>query len=410
VLAAVFIGGSMMTQLAAQRTGLPGEADAASNLRGTEEPDTFSVAHRKPLSRLLGPIVGHGGSISVEPVYYGEVFTNTRGGISTNDATRYQGLFDLPITFDLEKMPLPLPGKFFLLAQNTHGRGLTENFVGDTLVLSNIDSFDNIMRVSEYWWEFALLDDDVTVRLGKQDVNTEFLFMDSAEDFIQSTFGLSPSTALPTYPNPSMGAVVLVQLSESLRLKAGIWDALAFGGSWGFSGNDTVLVIGELEYTYALFEGALPGTLALGAVYESDGELSGEPLSAVQEYVVQFEQLVHRECPRDEDDAQGLAIFAGYYPRFQGARVPAESIGDGVVAGIVYTGLIPQRDEDVLGAGISWAELFQGGTNQETVFELFYKVQLTPGLSLQPDLQYIATPSGIHRDALAVGMRFQLAR
>jgi carbohydrate-selective porin OprB len=64
----------------------------------------------------------------------------------------------------------------------------------------------------------------------------------------------------------------------------------------------------------------------------------------------------------------------------------------------------------VLGAGISWAELFQGGTNQETVFELFYKVQLTPGLSLQPDLQYIATPSGIHRDALAVGMRFQLAR
>jgi porin len=248
----------------------------------------------------------------------------------------------------------------------------------------------------------------VTVRLGKQDANTEFLFMDSAEDFIQSTFGLSPSTALPTYPNPSMGAVVLVQLSESLRLKAGIWDALAFGGSWGFSGNDTVLVIGELEYTYALFEGALPGTLALGAVYESDGELSGEPLSAVQEYVVQFEQLVHRECPRDEDDAQGLAIFAGYYPRFQGARVPAESIGDGVVAGIVYTGFIPQRDEDVLGAGISWAELFQGGTNQETVFELFYKVQLTPGLSLQPDIQYIATPSGIHRDALAAGVRFQV--
>ena len=43
----------------------------------------------------------------------------------------------------------------------------TEDFVGDTLVLSNIDSFDNIMHVSEYWWQFGLLDDDVTVRLGK---------------------------------------------------------------------------------------------------------------------------------------------------------------------------------------------------------------------------------------------------
>jgi len=55
-----------------------------------------------------------------------------------------------------------------------------------------------------------------------------------------------------------------------------------------------------------------------------------------------------------------------------------------------------------------WAELYQGGTNQETVFEFFYKAELTPRISLQPDLQYIVTPSGIHRDALAVGVRFQV--
>ena len=59
------------------------------------------------------------------------------------------------MTCDFEAMRLPLPGKFFLLGQNTHGRGLTDNFVGDTQVLSNIDSFRNITRVSEYWWEFA---------------------------------------------------------------------------------------------------------------------------------------------------------------------------------------------------------------------------------------------------------------
>ena len=56
-----------------------------------------------------------------------------------------------------------------------------------------------------------------------------------------------------------------------------------------------------------------------------------------------------------------------------------------------------------------WAELFQGGTNQETVFELFYKAEITPRIRIQPDLQYIATPSGIHRDALAVGVRFEVA-
>jgi porin len=91
------------------------------------------------------------------------------------------------------------------------------------------------------------------------------------------------------------------------------------------------------------------------------------------------------------------------------AQVTKESIGDSFVAGLVYTGLIPERDEDVLGAGSSWAELFRGGTNRETVFELYYKARIAPRLSLQPDLQYISTPSGIYRDALTVGVRFQMA-
>ena len=61
-----------------------------------------------------------------------------------------------------------------------------------------------------------------------------------------------------------------------------------------------------------------------------------------------------------------------------------------------------------MGAGVVWAKLYQGGTNQETAFEFFYRAEVTPRISIQPDLQYIATPSGIHRDALAVGVRFQV--
>ena len=109
------------------------------------------------------------------------------------------------------------------------------------------------------------------------------------------------------------------------------------------------------------------------------------------------------------DDVQGLAAFAGYYPRFPGSLITEESIGDTIVAGLIYRGLLPDRDADVVGAGVAWAELFQGGTNQETVVELFYRTQLTPRLMMQPDLQYITSPSGIYRDALAVGLRFELA-
>lgn len=355
-----------------------------------------------------GQAINHSDAVSVEPVYYGEVFSNTRGGITTSDATQYQALLDIAVTCDFEKTNLPIPGKFFMLAQNTHGRGLTEDFVGDTQVLSNIDSFDNIMQVNEYWWECSLLGGDVTVRIGKQDFNTEFVFIDLAADFIQSSFGLTPSAALPSYPNPSMAALALVQLDESLLLKVGVWDALAQGGSWGFSNNDSILVAGELEYKYALGGGSYPGTLSVGAGYLSGSEVSGEPFADVHGYSAQLEQLIYRECMCDADIIQGLAIFAAYYPRFSGSPVLVEAIGDSFVAGLVSTGLVPQRDKDVLGAGVAWAELFQGGTNREAIFELFYKTQMTPRLSLQPDLQYISSPSGIHRDALVVGMRVQM--
>jgi len=50
----------------------------------------------------------------------------------------------------------------------------------------------------------------------------------------------------------------------------------------------------------------------------------------------------------------------------------------------------------------------QGRTNEETAIEVFYKARVSPWISLEPELQYIIAPSGIHPDALVVGLRFQL--
>jgi carbohydrate-selective porin OprB len=341
-------------------------------------------------------------------VYYGEVFTNARGGISTHQATQYEALLDLPLRLDFQQMQLPLPGKFFLLGQNTHGRGLTEDFVGDFQVVSNIDSFDNIMQVSEYWWEIGLLDESVAIRLGKQDVNTEFLVMELAGDFVQSSFGLSPSAGLPSYPHASMAALALAQLTESVKLKAGIWDALGDGRTWGFSGNEVTITIGELEYEYALFGGRLPGAVDVGVAYFSGGDVSGLILPSAHGYYVQLEQLIFRENPCEVGDAQGLGAFVSYFPRFGNAEIPIPVVWGDVVGGIVYRGPIPCRHQDVVGAGVAWAKLNRSGALQETVVEVFYKAVITPSLCIQPDLQYIASPSGIHRDALAAGLRFQV--
>lgn len=354
-------------------------------------------------------LVEHRSALKVEPVYIGEVFSNTRGGISTNDATRYLGLLNLGMTLDCTVLSQFVPGKCFLLAQNTHGQGLTTRHAGDSLFLSNIDADRNIMQVSEYWWEFSSLDENVTLRIGKQDFNTEFLAIDTAEHFIQSTFGLSPSTAFPTFPNQSMGAIAVVQLTDSWKLKSGLWDAFSQGGSWGFSGNSSVVIAAELEYSYTLSDGQLPGILDVGAVRESGELLDGRTISPVYEYIFQFEQAVYREPEDDGGSDQGWSVFAGFYPRFSDGEVHEDSIGSSVVAGIVSTGLLEGRDRDSFGLGLVWSELYRGGSNQEKSLELYYRAQLNPRISLQPDIQYIANPSGIYRDALVIGTRMQIA-
>ena len=343
--------------------------------------------------------------ISLQPAYKGEFFTNTRGGLSTSGAAQYQGLLDLLLAADLEQTRVPLPGKFTMLVQNTHGRGLTEDFIGDTQVISNIDSGDNIMQVSEYWWEFDLLDDQLTVRLGKQDLNTEFLVMKLAGDVIQSSFGLSPSQGFPSYPDPSMAAVILAQVTRSSQLKFGVWDGFADGGGWGFSGNDSIYTFAELETKYSLGEYRLPGAIDIGAGYLSAGNIDGTLIPSGYGFYVQLEQLIYRENPLAEGDMQGLGGFVSYFLQFANGPIQPGDFERNYVAGLIYRGLFRGRDEDVVGLGIAEASLFQVGTNRETVIEMFYKAELTPALSLQPDIQYIASPSGILSDSLAVGVR-----
>ena len=254
----------------------------AGPVDGTSE-DSKSVPWHK---WLFSPCSG----ILLEPVYYGEVFSNVKGGMATRGATQYEALLDLPLTVDFEALDLPLPGRFFLLAQNTHGRGLTDDFIGDAQYVSNIDSSDNIMQVTEYWWELSLLDDSLTIRLGKQDINSRFLVVNMAQDYLQSSFGLSPSSINATYPATSMAAALFAQVTPSLELKIGIWNAFGEVGGWGFSNNDLTLTIGEAEYAYALSDGELPGVLDLGGVYRSGGTKDGTALPQGYGWYLQWEQ------------------------------------------------------------------------------------------------------------------------
>ena len=107
---------------------------------------------------------------------------------------------------------------------------------------------------------------------------------------------------------------------------------------------------------------------------------------------------------------KGLVIFThiGFAPQ------NSSLVNFYIDSGLNYKGLIPTRDNDVLGVAFAYGHLNnnpqdnEGSSNPgyEIVVEATYQIELTPWLSLQPDLQYVIHPSGTDiANALVLGAR-----
>ena len=376
----------------------------------------------------LGPVVG-------EFVYTGEWMNNAHGGLRTKDATRYRGNLDMVLSFDLESIAGMTGGTFFLYGQQGHGDGLTEDFVGDYQTVSNIDARD-LMQVSEYWWLQSLGDGLVTFKVGKQDANADFCALDTTASFIGSSFGLVPTVPLPTFPDPAVGSAMYVAPSETWWFGLAMFDGASDGRTWGWSnlGDEGSLTVGEVIYRPAFADGLLPGAYHFGAWYHSAEvtNIATEESHAGNHGVYALaEQMVWRESCDPEDD-QGLSLFG----QFGWAPPEYNMVTEYYGGGMLYKGLIDCRDNDYVGLGVahacftsemltplsmSFQTTFRSQSHtlispqgmgdsemSETAIELFYLYEATPWLTLQPDLQYIASPSGTGRDALVVGLRFQM--
>ncbi len=356
---------------------------------------------------LLGDALHGRGGLTVEYIYTGEVFTNMRGGVSTRNATQYGGVLDVVMIADLDEMGFFPGGTVFVYGQNRHGRAIGP-FVGDAQGYSNIET-DPFTQISEYWWERSILDGDITFRLGKQDTNAEFAVVDLGGDFILSSFGFQPTIEIAVYPNPSMAVAVFFDLTEWLSFKAGVWDGAPDGRTWGFSGTGDTLSIFEFKAEYAFCDGRLPGDFHVGMWYHSGDHPdlgTGFIRGGAHGVYMGMDQMILKEACCDDGDDQGLGVFAQY----GWAPEDRAEIQHYFGTGLVYKGLFHGRDDDVTGIGLGrvlFSDRLRPQSN-ETTIELFHKIPLTPYVTIQPDLQYIARPSGQERDAFLGGLRFEV--
>jgi porin len=374
--------------------------------------------------------------------YVGESFGNVTGGARRGGIA--EGRLDFQFDADLDTLMGWRDAAFHTNLYQIHGIGLSRHYVDNFMSVSAIEALPS-SRLYELWVEQRFFDGQLGIRVGQLATDTEFAVSQTGTLFLNSTFGwpnimasVIPSGG-PIYPLAVPAVRAKYVLNQSFSLQAGIYDGDPAGPprrgndpdpqrrnrtGTNFRTNDPALVIAEAAYAYGLEadDNIEPGTVTLGGWYHfgrfgslrfdrSGGSLANPSSSGLARrfrgnsgiYGI-IDQTIYRE-PDDPND--GASVFV----RLSGSPSDRNLLDLYLDAGIGYKGLLPGRSDDTVGVafaierisknarGFDRDTLLFGGTpaprrSSEAVLEVSYQAVLGPGVTVQPDFQYVFRPSG----------------
>ena len=351
--------------------------------------------------------------------YTAEVWGNTTGGLKQGAV--YTGLLDFGATVDLEKLIGWKGASVSTTWLWLSGRDASEDLVGNFLTISNIAGF-NTLRMLELWFQqdFFLRGDDeppgLSIRVGQFTADSEFVISDYGALFTNGTFGwpaflyTNIPAGGPGYPMGALGVRVAANPWEWLTLQSAVFEGNVFdqdvnrhGFRWDLNANQGYFWLNEIQGRWNQGDDAkwLPGQAKFGAWFHTadfadpfvdengvplaDEGSSGNPQTHQWNYGFYWilDQMLYREPSRTSRDVSGLKVSDGKSVRFrQKLSIAAEAeepsnqglgwfgriafgpqdrnfVGFYVDSGLVYTGLIPTRDEDQVGVGFVYAQLDQ---------------------------------------------------
>jgi len=200
------------------------QADAAEKAAGDDKLDTSG--------NLLGNMWGarswmykHGISFDIQEV--DELWGNGTGGsASGNDGAggsgtgpSYDGVTMPTLTVDTEKLFGLKGGLFNVSALQTRGRSISQDHLANFNPVSGFEA-DRSTRLFELWYQQSFLGGKLDVKIGQQDLDTEFLISDYASLYLNANFGwpMAPSVNLygggPSWPLSSPAIRIRYRPSE----------------------------------------------------------------------------------------------------------------------------------------------------------------------------------------------------
>ena len=371
--------------------------------------------------------------------YAAEVWSNVTGGESTG--TVYTGLMTLQGNVDLQKLVgwqgASVSTRWYWLS----GQDISATNLGNNIfTVSNIAGFPTF-RMNELWFQQNFLSNRISIRLGQLAADSQFGVSTYETVFLNGTFAWSPDLYTnipnggPAYPMGAPGVQLALTPWNWLTYQGAVFQGNVFaqnvnrhGFRWDLSPSNGYFSIHELIFRTNQGAGAngLPGEFKIGGWFDTapDPDASStQPWNYGLYFIAN--QMLYRvpqpasasvtansgqqtAAPSLTDKGLGIFAYIGLAPR------NSSVINFYVDGGLNYKGLIPTRDNDVLGVGFAYGHLNNnpqgndGSSNPgyEMVFEATYQIVLTPWLSLQPDLQYVMQPSSTDiPNALVLGTR-----
>jgi porin len=358
-------------------------------------------------------------------LYTADALWNVQGGLQEGSA--YLDYIELAAGVDAGRA-LGLDGvSLFASVFRRNDPTFSERYVGDSLVVSNIDA-SSPMQFLEAWaeWGFDAAGPG-SLRLGLYDLSAEFDVLDSRAIFLNSAYGTGQDIAQTglngpsMYPITALGARLAWAPRDRLLLKAAVLD--------GVPGDPEERGRSRLHLSSS--EGAL-------WIVEATG--GGEHLrggAGYWRYTTEFPALdaTGGETGAGHDNAGGYVMVelasdpvAGLAePRWLGfARAGAAEEHVNVfdrfyAAGVMLRSTWPGKFGSQLGLAASEARVGSGHRRQRSAagletdafernVELTWRFPLGGHAAVQPDVQYVQNPSGDPSipDAWVAGMRIEL--
>lgn len=364
-----------------------------------------------------------GSSFSLSAAYTGDLRRNTTGGLDVG--ATYADAVDLGVVWVSDGLFSNARMTTSLSVMYLGGGDITGEYIGDLQGVNNLEA-GNGWKLYESWVEFSFGESSNTLRAGVLDLNAEFDTPVTQGIFTASPFGIGTELSQTgargpvCWPTTGLGLRVAGAFNERLHWRVGAYDGAPGTDEDSFtstrvSGDEGALFVGEIEYASERIH-----KLALGAwAYTADFER----IDAGS--VMPTEERGNQGFYAHLDTRMGSLGSVDFDGALRAGTADARFNAVDRYVGLAFTAshFIESRPGDTLGFGVAYASLgdqfralrsFDGqpASAAETTFELVYRAELTPWLSLLPNVQFVRDPGAdpMVGDAWVAGLRFELTR